>query len=118
MSLGPAEAAVRTLEQRLLADPFHAPERGDLVDLRLARRELAAAEKALRLLRISDDIVLLPTAPGLAVAALRQLSQPFTTSQARQALGTTRRVTIPLLEYLDRTGRTERVDPQTRRVAK
>jgi selenocysteine-specific elongation factor len=35
------------------------------------------------------------------------LPQPFTTSAARQALGTTRRVVIPLLEYLDERGSTE-----------
>ena len=31
---------------------------------------------------------------------LAALPQPFTTSEARQALGTTRRVAIPLLEHL------------------
>jgi selenocysteine-specific elongation factor len=116
--LGPAEAAVCTLEDRLRAQPFAAPERNALTALGLGRRELAAAEKAGRLLRLDDDIVLLPTAPTLAVAALAELPQPFTTSQARQALGTTRRVAIPLLEQLDRTGATERVDAQTRRVAR
>jgi selenocysteine-specific elongation factor len=47
---------------------------------------------------------------------LGALSQPFTTSQARQALGTTRRVAIPLLEYLDAQGLTQRIDQLTRRV--
>jgi len=32
------------------------------------------------------------------------LSQPFTTSEARQALTTTRRVALPLLEHLDARG--------------
>jgi selenocysteine-specific elongation factor len=50
------------------------------------------------------------------VQTLRPLAQPFTTSQARQALGTTRRVAIPLLEYLDAHGFTERVDQLTRRL--
>jgi selenocysteine-specific elongation factor len=115
-SLGPTEQAVRQLETRLHERPFAAPERTELAELRLGRRELAAAEKAGRLLRIDDDIVLLPTAPDLAAAALARLPQPFTTSAARQALGTTRRVAIPVLEHLDRTGRTERVDPRHRRV--
>jgi selenocysteine-specific elongation factor len=114
-SLGPAEPAIRAIEQSLHAAPFQAPDRNELTAHRVGRRELAAAEKAGRLLRISDDIVLLPDAPDRAAHALRALPQPFTTSQARAALGTTRRVTIPLLEYLDRIGRTDRIDAMTRR---
>jgi selenocysteine-specific elongation factor len=47
---------------------------------------------------------------------LRDLPQPFTLSAARQALGTTRRVAVPLLEYLDRIGVTERVDGELRKL--
>jgi selenocysteine-specific elongation factor len=114
--LGPAERAVAELERRLAADPFAAPEVHELADLRLARRELAAAEAAGRLLRVTPEIVLLPSAPDDAVRRLATLDQPFTTSEARQALGTTRRVAVPLLEYLDANGRTERVDASRRRV--
>jgi selenocysteine-specific elongation factor len=113
----PADTAVAAVEQRLRSSPFDAPDRNDLADLGLGRREIAAAERDGRLLRVADDIVLLPDAPRAAVTALRALEQPFTTSQARQALCTTRRVCIPLLEYLDRTGATVRVDAQLRRVA-
>lgn len=116
VSVGGSAAAVEAVRQRLAQAPFAAPEQHDLDELGLSRRELAAAERAGRLLRISDDIVLLPSAPELAIAALRELPQPFTTSQARQALGTTRRVAVPLLEYLDTHGHTERLDQLTRRV--
>ncbi|HXP14462.1 MAG TPA: SelB C-terminal domain-containing protein, partial [Actinomycetes bacterium] len=34
--------------------------------------------------------------------------RPFAASEAREALGTTRRTLIPLLEHLDRTGVTVR----------
>lgn len=61
-------------------------------------------------------MVLLPSAPRQALQRLTQLPQPFTTSQARQALGTSRRVAIPLLEYLDRKGLTRRVDDDHREV--
>jgi Elongation factor SelB, winged helix. len=115
-SLGPAEAGVAAIEQRLHGEPFAAPDSDELARLGLGRRELAAAERAGRLLRIGHGIVLLPSAPDRAVGLLRDLPQPFTTSQARQALGTTRRVAIPLLEYLDAQHRTERLDPTTRRV--
>ena len=103
-SLGPAEPALRELELRLAASPFVAPERDEMRDWQLGRRELAAAEKAGRLLRLDEDIVLLPSAPAQAMRELARLPQPFTLSEARQALGTTRRVAVPLLEHLDRRG--------------
>ena len=63
------------------------------------------------------DIVLLPDAPARAMRELAALPQPFTTSDARQALGTTRRVVIPLLEHLDARGWTRR-DGNTRTVVR
>jgi selenocysteine-specific elongation factor len=114
--LGSAEAAVGKLEARLRSEPFHAPEADDLSALQLSARELAAAERAGRVLRLRDGVVLLPTAPALAMRELARLDQPFTTSQARQALGTTRRVAIPLLEYLDSRGWTRRLDAGHREV--
>ena len=116
VSLGAAEAAVTELERRLSCEPFAAPSRDDLAALRLGRRELAAAERAGRLLRIAEDVVLLPNAPAQAVALLRELPTPFTVSEARQVLGTSRRVAVPLLEYLDAHGQTERCDDQHRRI--
>jgi len=53
--------------------------------------------------------VLAPGAQVQATQILAGLPQPFTTAEARQALGTTRRVAIPLLEYLDRSGITQRL---------
>ncbi|MEE6136049.1 selenocysteine-specific translation elongation factor [Mycobacterium sp. 050128] len=114
--LGLAEAAVGELEARLRAEPFRAPEADDLSALQLSARELAAAERAGRVLRLRDGVVLLPTAPALAMRELARLEQPFTTSQARQALNTTRRVAIPLLEHLDARGWTRRLDAGHREV--
>lgn len=115
--LGPAETAVTELEQRLGAAPFAAPLADDLDELGLGPREVAAAERVGRLLRLGE-VVLLPTAPALAMRELVQLPQPFTTSQARQALDTSRRVAIPLLEHLDRRGWTRRLDAGHREVAR
>jgi selenocysteine-specific elongation factor len=115
-SLGPLEDSIKSLERRLAGTPFAAPETAELAELALGRRELAAAERAGRLLRVTGEIVLLPDAPQRAAERLRELPQPFTTSAARQALGTTRRVAIPLLEYLDAHGLTERIDGNTRRL--
>ncbi len=116
--LGPAEPALARLEARLRAAPFRAPEAADLAELCLATPELAAAERAGRLLRLAGGVVLLPSAPALAMRELARLAQPFTTSQARQALDTTRRVAIPLLENLDARGWTRRIDAGHREVAR
>lgn len=115
--LGAAEPAVAELERRLAAEPFHAPEADDLAELRLGVRELAAAERAGRLLRIGG-VVLLPSAPALAMRELARLEQPFTASAARRALDTTRRVMIPLLEHLDARGWTRRIDGVHREVVR
>ena len=114
--LGPAEAGMERLEAHLSTDPFAAPERPELDAWGLGVPELAAAERVGRVVRLAPDMVLLPTGPAQAMRALAALPQPFTTSEARQALGTTRRVAIPLLEHLDRRGWTVRVDGGHRRV--
>jgi len=114
--LGPAEAGMARLEAHLAADPFAAPERPELDAWALGVPELAAAERLGRVVRLAPDMVLLPSGPASAMRALAALPQPFTTSEARQALGTTRRVAIPLLEHLDRRGWTIRVDGGHRRV--
>ena len=114
--LGAAEASMAELERRLADNPFDAPEKPDLDQWKLGVRELAAAERTGRLIRLADDVVLLPTGPARAMRVLAALPQPFTTSQARQALGTTRRVAIPLLEHLDRRGWTVRLDGGHRQV--
>ncbi|MFW0792309.1 selenocysteine-specific translation elongation factor [Gordonia sp. CPCC 205515] len=116
--LGSAEDAVAALERQLTDHPFRAPESDDLGALGLGTKELAAAERQRRLLRLHDGIVLLPTAPALAMRTLATLEQPFTTSAARQALGTTRRVVIPLLEHLDDRGWTRRLDAGHREVVR
>jgi selenocysteine-specific elongation factor len=109
-------AAVRKVRDDLAEAPFAAPEAGRLRELGLAPRELAAAGRAGLLLRVSDQIVLAPGADARAARILAGLPQPFTTAEARQALGTTRRVAIPLLEYLDRAGITQRLPDDRRRV--
>jgi selenocysteine-specific elongation factor len=116
--LGAAEAGIAEIEKRLAADPFSAPEADDLHELGLGARELAVAEKAGRVLRLGDGVVVAPRTPAQAMRVLAGLDQPFTTSQARQALGTTRRTVIPLLEHLDSRGWTRRLDTTHREVVR
>ena len=108
------DKAVRTLEEWLTAEPFRAPEAGELADLHLGARELAAAVRARRLTRVADGVVLGPDALERAAAILADLPQPFTVSDARRALGTTRRVAVPLLEQLDARRVTRRSSDGTR----
>ncbi|MGE5285659.1 MAG: SelB C-terminal domain-containing protein [Micromonosporaceae bacterium] len=108
--------AVEVIRADLGRHPFVAPDAIRLRELRLGSRQLAAAVRAGYLLRVSQEVYLLPGADEQAVRILAALPQPFTLSQARQALATTRRVAVPLLEMLDRTGRTERLDESLRRV--
>lgn len=110
VDLGAAEASVAKLEAWLADDPFAAPEADELQELRLGAKQLAAAENAGRLLRLGQGIIVLPSAPQEAKKRIAQLEQPFTLSAARKALSTTRRVAIPLLEYLDEQGITRRLD--------
>ncbi|MDX2849387.1 SelB C-terminal domain-containing protein [Actinacidiphila glaucinigra] len=112
-----ARAAVDAVRADLARTPFRAPEAERLERLGLTPRLLAAADAAGALLRIGEGIVLLPGADARAAAVLARLGQPFTASEARRALDTTRRVVIPLLEHLDRQGRTVRLDGARRRCA-
>jgi selenocysteine-specific elongation factor len=109
-------AAVRAVLADLADAPFMAPEAGRLRELGLDGRAIAAAARAGLLLRVTEQIVLAPGAAAEAARALAVLPQPFTAAEARQALGTTRRVAIPLLEYLDRAGITQRLPDDRRRL--
>ncbi|WP_193605653.1 SelB domain-containing protein [Nocardioides dongkuii] len=109
------ERALTRLAEELSTNPFQAPTADRLRDLGLDPTRVAAAARAGRLLRLAPGIVLMPGAERRAVEALGVLPQPFTTSQARSHLGSSRRVVLPLLEHLDRARLTRRL-PDDRRV--
>ncbi|TVT54982.1 selenocysteine-specific translation elongation factor [Amycolatopsis rhizosphaerae] len=112
------ERAIRTVERRLAERPFHAPEADELTELGLGPRELAAAVRAGRLARLAEGVVLGPDALDRAAALLAALPEPFTVSEARRVLGTTRRVAVPLLEQLDARRVTRRRPDGTRSTAR
>lgn len=117
-TLGDKQTGLDGIKERLAANAFAAPEQPDLDAAGLGPREVAAAVATGQLVRLGGDILLLPNAPAHAMRVLAQLPQPFTTSQARQALKTTRRVAIPLLEHLDAKGWTRRIDTALREVVR
>jgi selenocysteine-specific elongation factor len=110
------QAAVDDVRARLAADPFAAPEAPDLAAAGLGVRELAAAVRSGQLVRVGEGVYLAPGITEAARAPLTALDQPFTLSQARQAWGTSRRVAVPLMEWLDAQGVTVRLPDNTRRL--
>ena len=75
-------------------------------DLELIRAALADG----RLVRISPDLVMSPEIVARAQALIREAGPGgVTVSGFRQALGTSRKYALPLLEHLDAKGLTRRV---------
>ncbi|MEU3457635.1 selenocysteine-specific translation elongation factor [Micromonospora sp. NPDC006766] len=112
----PVARAVERVRAEYGDRPFQAPEAHRLTDFGLGPREIGAAVRAGALLKLAENVVLLPGALDDAVRVLGGLPQPFTLSAARQALDTTRRVAVPLLELLDRRGVTRRLPDDAREV--
>ena len=111
-------AAVDVVRRELEAAPFAAPTADRLRELGLDDRALGAAERAGLLWRVAPGLVLLPGAAEAAAARLALLEQPFTTSAARQDLGTSRRLVLPLLDRLDRAGLTRRLADDRREIVR
>ncbi|MBX6357387.1 MAG: selenocysteine-specific translation elongation factor [Micromonosporaceae bacterium] len=109
--------AVEKVRADLAERPFLAPDAARRAGRGRGPRRPGAAARAGALLRLADNVVLLPDAPEQAARLLARLPQPFTLSQARQALDTTRRVAIPLLGLLDRRGITRRLPDDRRMLA-
>lgn len=110
------QQALDRLRERLAADPLDAPEVQQLRSLGLTTKVLGAAARKGYLLRLAGDIVVHPDALDHAYQLLAGLPQPFTMSEARAALGTTRRISMPLLEHLDKIGLTARLDNDRRQM--
>jgi selenocysteine-specific elongation factor len=110
------QCALAALCSRLEGRPFDAPDAAGLAELGVDDRSLVRLAREGLVLRLAPGIALLPEAADLAAARLAGLPEPFTASQARAALGTSRRVALPLLAHLDRTGRTVRLPDDRRRL--
>ncbi len=108
--------AIEVLRVDLTETPFQAPDADRLTALGLDKAALARLARAGELLVLGDGVALLPGADDEAADVLGRLPQPFSASEARRALATSRRVVLPLLSHLDRTGRTVRLPDDRRRV--
>jgi selenocysteine-specific elongation factor len=106
--------ALAELTDRLAAQPLAAPEADEIAVL--GRATLAAGVRRGQLLHLGGAIYVAPTAPEHALQTLAALPSPFSVSDARQALGVSRRVAVPLLEHLDAARRTRKLPDGTRLV--
>ncbi len=96
----------------LAAKPFDPPDRGTLSEDRHAKEALRFLIEQGDMVELNSEIVLLRDAAEQmrsTVVGLISDHGPATASQLRQAIGTSRRVIIPFLEYLDRVGVTQRI---------
>ena len=104
----------------LAANPLAPPSRGQLTDSREGRSVLEYLISAGEVVALSSDVVLAAAvyrkARATVVAFLRR-HRSGTTSALRTAVGTNRRVIVPLLEQLDRAGVTLRVGNERRLAA-
>jgi selenocysteine-specific elongation factor len=108
-------AAVDRVFGEIAGRPFAAPEANRLAELGLGPRQLGAAVRAGLVVQLAGNVILRAGAPQQAVPVLAGLPQPFTVSEARRALDTSRRVAVPLLELLDSMGVTRHL-PDDRRI--
>ena len=70
---------------------------------------IEAAARSGALVRIGPDLVFTLAFVDRAIDLVRDAKHGISVSSVRQALGTTRRYAVPLMEHLDRTGVTRRV---------
>src|SRR5699024_10461676 len=77
---GPGEPAVAELVRRLEQGRFAGREADELVACGLGRRELAAAHRTGRLLRLPGEVILLLRSAALAMRELVELTHLFTAS--------------------------------------
>jgi selenocysteine-specific elongation factor len=111
VSLGERESDAGRLVQAVASAEPTPPTVRDLQDQGFARELVQACVVTGRLARVSDDLVVTPAFLARAEAVVRaEASDPggITVSRFREALGTTRRYAVPLLEHFDRQGVTRR----------
>ena len=112
--------AAKTIRAALAAAPLAPPSRGQLGSDRAGQAVLEYLVNSGEVVQLDRDVVLAAAAyeqARAAVVAYLRRHQAATTSALRTAVGTNRRVIIPLLERLDRDGITLRAGNERRLVS-
>ena len=102
----PLRATGETLRRALSAQPLEPPSRKELTPDASSQRALKFLIESGEVIEISTELVLSAAAVAQATAKVKAFlakQGPATVSELRQSLGSSRRVVVPLLEYLDRT---------------
>ena len=106
------KAAADAVCGALATKPFDPPGRKELARDRSQLQALKFLTEQNEIVEISEDIVLLRDSADQMRAIVSEFiatNGPSTASQLREKLGSSRRVVIPFLEYLDRIGVTQRM---------
>jgi selenocysteine-specific elongation factor len=102
----PLRAAGETVRRALSAQPLEPPSRKELTPDAASQRALKFLIESGEVIEISAELVLGATAVAQATSQVKAFVAkhgPATVSELRQSLGSSRRVVVPFLEYLDRT---------------
>ena len=102
----PLRAAGETLRRALAERPLEPPPRKELTPEISSQRALKFLIESGEVVEITSELVLSAAAVAQAMKQVKALITqhgPATVSELRQALGSSRRVVVPLLEYFDRT---------------
>jgi selenocysteine-specific elongation factor len=102
----PLRAAGEALRRTLSAEPLEPPSRKELTPDASSQRALKFLVESAEVIEISAELVMSAAAVAQATAQVKAFVAkhgPATVSELRQSLGSSRRVVVPLLEYLDRT---------------
>jgi selenocysteine-specific elongation factor len=102
----PLRTAGETLRQTFAARPMEPPSRKELAPDPASQRALKFLIETGEVVEVSAELVMTAASVAQAAAQVRTfIAQhgPATVSDLRQALGSSRRIVVPLLEYLDRT---------------
>ena len=102
----PLRAAGEAVRRALAAQPLEPPSRKELTPDAAAQRALKFLIESGEVVEIGAELVLSAAAAAQAttnVKAFLAKHGPSTVSELRQSLGSSRRVVVPFLEYLDRT---------------
>jgi selenocysteine-specific elongation factor len=105
------QAAADKICAALTAKPFDPPGRKEFANDRHQQQAMRFLIEQGEIIDISEEIVLLRESfeqMRTTVSDFISVNGPATASQLREKLGSSRRVIIPFLEYLDRTGVTQR----------
>ena len=105
------KTAADNIRAALAAKPFDPPGRKELVTEQAEQQALKFLVEHGEIFDISEEIVLLRDSVDqmqMIISDFISRNGPATSSQLREKLGSSRRVIIPFLEYLDRAGVTQR----------